>query len=541
MGATNCPETPRQRLIGMMYLVLTALLALNVSKDILDAFVVVDETLETSTRNTEKTIDLEYSRLVAQKEILGEAKVHDALASAKTLRDATNEMVNYIIDFKSQMLIAADNGDTKDGNPKGANEIESKDDYSNASNFFILQGNATKLKNEVLKYRNTLLSLVPETDRDRIKTAIGLNVDQVFKNQEGQEESWEVHNFEHTILIACFTLLNKMVGEVRNAEATILKHIIAGIGAEDYKFDKVRGRAIPDSRMVFSGENYEADVIVAAYDSKSDLEIYYKMGIDTLRDADIASANKLVSENGVGRLKIPAGGNLGDQKYAGIIRVRKPDGTMQPYGFKDKYTVIKPSATVAADKMNVLYSGIENPVSISAPVDPNRLSLSIPGCTVTPAGAGTGKYVVTVPASLVGRGVTATVTATSADNRGQSMNMGITDFRVKQVPTPKSYLGATITGGKWTKNEITANALLTANMGQDFLYELTWTVTSYKVIFVVKNVEDAPIPVIGNRFNDEVIRKINSAQSGTVIIFTDIKAKSTAGERPLSEITVRIR
>jgi gliding motility-associated protein GldM len=524
-------------MIGMMYLVLTAMLALNISKEILNAFVLVDETLVTSTKNTMMTIESDYSHLKKQEIILGEAKVRDALASAEKLRNASDEMVQYIEKLKSELLKESDKSDLNpDGKPKEANDVKSKDNYSKPTNFFINQGNAVKLKNEVLKYREFLLSLVHEGNKEAYKTAIGLNVDDNFLNKDKKLEPWEIHSFQGTILIASVTILNKMVGEVRNAEALILKQIIANIGAQDFKFDKIEGRAIPNSRMVFSGDNYEADIIVAAYDSKSDPEVFYKMGIDTLRDADITSANKLTGEKGVVKLKIAAGGNLGEQKYAGVIRVKGPDGIAKSYGFKDKYAVIKPSATVAADKMNVLYSGIDNPLSISAPVDPTKLTLSMPGCNVTSAGAG--KYSVAVPANLIGKTVTATVNA-SLD--GKSQVMGATEFRVKSVPSPRPSIGGGIYGGKRTKADITANSFLTASMGEDFVYDLKWNITSFKVIFVVRNMEEAPVVISGNRFSDELIKKINAATSGTVISFTDIKAKSSAGERVLPEVTVRIR
>ncbi len=532
MGSKNCPETPRQKMIGMMYLVLTAMLALNVSKEILSAFVVVDETLLTSNNNTMITIESDYQHLQKQIMIFGEEKVRGALNQADVLKKASDEMVNFIESMKTELLIEADGEATNpDGTPKSANDIEKKDDYSKPSNFFILQGKATQLKDEILKYRALALSLIPEKNRGNFEAVIGLNADATYPSGE----TWESHNFENIILVACVTLMNKMVGEVRNAESMVLKQIIGSIGAEDFKFDKIEGRAIPSTRMVFTSDNYEADIIVAAYDSKSSPEVYYKMGVDTLRDEDIPSANKLEGENGMVKLRISAG-NVGDQKYAGIIRVKRPDGQLESYGFKDKYTVVKPSATVAADGMNVLYSGIENPISVSAPVDPNKLNLSIPGCNISSNGSG--KYTVTVPASLIGKKVTATVSAT-VDNNSQAM--GGSEFRVKAVPSPRPYIGTSISGGKRSKTEITAVPTLTANMGTDFVYDLKWNVVSYRVIFVVRNMEETPIPVSGAQFSQELIKKIQGASSGTVITFTDIKARSSAGERTLPEVTVRVR
>ena len=535
MGAKNCPETPRQKMIGMMYLVLTAMLALNVSKDIVNAFVIVDDALIKSKDNTMLTIESDYSHLKRQLATFPE-KVGDAMVIATALRKESDEMVQYIENLRSELLIAADKTDKNpDGTLKTAKGIGNKEDYSKSTNFLINQGNAKKLKDEMLKYRTSILSLLPDKGV-RLKGVIGLNVDdETLKNRDGQNETWEDHNFNHIVLVACVTLLNKMIGEVRNAESMILKQVIAGIGEEDFKFDNIGGKAIPNARMVFAGDNYDADIIVTAYDSKSTPKVYYKIGVDTLRFEDIGSAQTLDGSSGVAKLKLAAS-STGDQKYAGLIVVTGPDGEPKPYSFKDKYTVVRPSATVAADKMNVLYSGIENPVSISAPVDPAKLNLSMPGCNAVSNGGG--KYTVTVPASLIGRTVTATVS--SNDGSGSKV-MGTSEFRVKSVPDPRPFLGANISGGRRTKAEITANPVLIADMGKDFVYDLRWTVTSYKAVFIIRNVEDPPIAIAGNRFTDDLTRKINAATAGTVILFTDIRARSSAGDRLLPEITIRIR
>lgn len=535
MGAANCPETPRQRMIGMMYLVLTAMLALNVSKDILDAFVVVDETLITSNSNTELTINSDYSFLDSQKAILGEEKVRGALSQADELKKASDELVNYLNTMKSELLKAADNSDLNaSGQPKSAGDIQNKDDYSRSSKFFINDGNAEALKKKILEYRNNILQFVPANLQENYNKAIGLDVEKTYKNSDGQNESWETHNFDHVILIATFTLLNKMVGEVRNAESTVLKQIISSINADDFKFDRVDGRAVPKSQMVFAGENYQADIIVMAYDSKQTPEVYYKMGVDTLTEAEISGAQKLEGEEGLARLILPSS-SIGDHKYAGLIKIMKPDGKPGYYGFKDKYTVIKPSATVAADKMNVLYAGIENPLSVSAPVAPEKLSLSIPGCQVTKTGGG---WNASVPLSQIGKQVTATV---NADVGGRVQPMGNTSFRVKKVPDPVAYIGANIKGGRRTKQELMANDFVVAKMGDDFVYDMRWTIKSYRVIFVIRGTEEPPIVVSGNRFSDALKQKINSAPGGTSVYFTDIKASSPAGERTLNEIAVRIR
>jgi gliding motility-associated protein GldM len=544
MGATNCPETPRQKMIQMMYLVYTAMLALNVSADILNAFIVVDDTLQTSMRNTTIQNGNDYNWFEQQKLILGEAKIHDAYVNAKTLRKETTDIVKYIEQLRSDLILYVD-GDTlaevktADGKKvkqaKTIATMESKENFDKPTDFMINKGNALAMKKKILAYKANILKMVRPADKERITALVGLNVDEKYK-KDGFEQSWEEHNFDHIIAAAAVTLLNKEIGEIRNAESIMLAYLKSSISADDFKFDQVSGRAIPSSRMVFSGDSYEADIIVAAYDTKQTPEVFYKMGADTLTEAGISSATKLEGENGIVKLKIAAG-NPGEQKYAGLIKIMDPNGQPKYYGFKDKYSILKPSATIAAEKMNVLYAGIANPVSVSAPVDPGKLSVSFPGCNVTNAGGG--KFNVSVPASMIGKTVNATVSAKLGD--AASKNLGATTFRVKRVPDPRAVLGAGIRGGKRAKAELTANPVLRATMGEDFAYDLKWKVNSFRVIFVSKGMEDPAIACQGGALSETVKNKIKKASANTVIYFTDIKVSSEAGTRTLDEFSVRIR
>ena len=530
-------------MIQMMYLVYTAMLALNVSTDILNAFIVVDDTLQTSTRNAVAQNSNDYNWFENQKLLLGEAKIHDAYTNAQKLKKETNDMVKYIETMKKDLIMYVD-GDTlaetktPDGKkvkaPTTVGTMKAKENFDKPTDFMINKGNAKNLTKRIREYKANVLKLVKPADRDRVSKALGLDVDTKYK-KDGVEQTWEEHNFDHIIAAAAVTLLNKEIGEVRNAESTMLNYLKASISADDFKFDHVEGRAIPKSQMVFSGDSYEADIIVAAYDTKSTPEVYYKMGVDTLTEAGLAGATKLEGENGVVKLKIGTGG-IGDQRYAGLIKVKAPNGEDKYYGFADKYTVLKPSATIAADKMNVLYAGIDNPVSISGPVDPGKLSVSFPGCTVASLGAG--KYNVKVPAAMIGKTVNATVSARVGES---TKNMGATTFRVKKVPNPRAVLGAGIRGGKHAKGELMANPVIRATMGEDFVYDLKWSVTSFRVIFVSKGMEDPAMACQGGALSEAVKAKLQKAPANTVIYFTDIKATSEAGPRTLDEFSVRIR
>ena len=538
MGATNCPETPRQKMIGMMYLVLTAMLALNVSKDIIEAFSLVDDTMVSSTAITMAKNESDYSWLQGQKAILGAEKVKDAEKKANILKQKTDALVQQIEEIKKGLIIYVDKTyEDKEGNPKTVATINSKDERSKPTQYMIEQGNATKMKEAIIKYKAEILALVDDPNQRKLmEETIGLNVERTYKGKEGEKtQTWEQHNFYDVIMSAAVTLINTTEGEVRNAESKMLEYVKNSISASDFKFDNVSGRAIPNSRMVFTGDKYTADIIVSAYDTKSTPEVYYKIGVDTLTVAQLDGATKLDGENGLVKLELGAS-SLGEQRYAGLIKIKAPDGTDQYYSFSDRYMVVKPSATISAEKMNVLYAGIANPVSVSAPVAPDQLTVSFPGCNVNRAEAG--KFNISVPTSLIGKTVEATV---SANTGGKTQAMGTTVFRVKRVPDPRATIGANIRGGARSKTELTANPFIRAAMGDDFVYDLKWTINSFQVIFITKGYLDSPMNCTGANFSDAVKQKIAKSGSGTTIIFTGIKASSEVGSRTLDEITVRLK
>jgi len=538
MGATNCPETPRQKMIQMMYLVYTAMLALNVSAEILNAFVVVDDTLVTSTNIAANQNSNDYQWFLGQKTILG-AKVDEAYNKAQLLKKESDAMVKYIEKMRNDLIFAVDGDSLTDGK-KGPKELKTvativkKDNFDIPTDFMINNGHAKELKEHIKTYKANILKLAKKEDQKRLEEAIGLNVDATY-TKDMNTVSWEEHNFDHIIAAASATLLNKMIGEVKNAESVMLNYLKASISADDFKFDNVSGRSIPKSQMVFAGDSYEADIIVAAYDSKSTPEVYYKMGADTLTEEGIGGATKLEGENGLVKLKIGTSGT-GEQKYAGLIKVIGPGGEAKYYGFKDKYTVLTPSATIAADKMNVLYAGIANPVSVSGPVAPDKLSVSFPGCNASSQGAG--KFNVSVPTSLIGKTVQATVAAKVGET---TKTLGQTTFRVKRVPDPRAVLGANIRGGKRAKAELLANPIIRATMGDDFVYDLKWSVNSFRVILVSKGMEEPAIVCQGGQLSDKAKSAIQKASANTVIYFSDIKVSSEAGSRTLDEFSVRVR
>jgi len=537
MGATNCPETPRQRMIGMMYLVLTAMLALNVSKDILNAFTIVDETLTRSNQITMSKNAQDYAELLRQKAILGEEKVAREFEKAMNLKEISNEMISFIEDLRIRYIefVEGTPAINPDGTPKSVAQLRFKDNKSKSTLFMINDGNAIELRNRLAAYREQLLLFVNEKDREAMSQAIGLNVNEEFRNANGAPESWESHYFENVIFAAGVTLLNKTIGEVRHAESSILKYILSSISRDDFKFSNLMAKVIPRSQLVFQGEPFEAELIVAAYDDQQAIEAWWRMGTGEMTTPQ---GTMIRGDAGIAHLKIPTN-QVGDFSFTGLIKMTGPDGLPRAFPFNNSFTVMAPSATVAADKMNVLYAGIDNPVSVSASVPAERVSISLTGGGNS-AKTGPGSYNITVPENLVGRTITVNI---AADVNGRQQQMGSNLFRIKRVPDPEAILGGNFKGGRITKAELLANPFVSATMGADFVYDLRWTVGSYQATFIIRGIEDPPITSNNRNFSDALKNKINSSPAGTVIYFSDIKASTSGipGTRTLNSITVILR
>ena len=559
MGAKNCPETPRQQMIGMMYLVLTAMLALNVSKDILDAFNVVDDSLYNSNKNLKVALDERYNDLEARyqkEEMEGGASDNmlEARENAKKLKGLTDSIVNYIETVRWDLTVFVD-GETeavktakKDAEKNGivpyllVANIEGKDNFDKPTEFMFGTKDeadpskpAAQLKEKIKKYHSTLLAMLGDKDgkSEEAKQIKSLDIpDKVQSPSEGKDVSWERYNFYHLITGGQVILLSKIISEVKSAEAVVLNKIISRAGKADLSFAEYAGRSMAESKVLFAGDNYKTTVVVAAFDPSQKLDVYYQVGIDSLSEANEGSATHLEGTSAGVEIDIPGGG-VGTHKIAGYIKVKNENkGKIEVYHFKDEYTVVaKGGATISADKMNVLYAGLKNPVTAAGGSDASKLQISFPGCTVQ--GSGASRNVIP-PTSLIGKTVEATV-ITSEGNAKMT-------FRVKKVPDPYAQIGAGIYGGKKSKTELTANPMLIAKMSEDFAFDLKWTVQSYSVDVIEKGIIST-INCSGSRFSGELINRINSAPVGTVFMFSNIKiSQPELGTRTMPrDITVCIK
>ncbi len=547
-------ETPRQKMIAMMYLVLTALLALNVSKDILNAFLVVNESMESTNETFKNKIENTYNQFEFQYQ-LSPKKVGPYWERAIEAKKVSNDLIQEIEQIKFEIVKWSERIDDSTEvvenyfdvvevpDPMDAEKtisklilnletVPTKDKFDRTTNYFITRGKAKELRQSIEEYKINIINYIDTAYREQVK--IGLETDGIYYNADGVTESWEMHNFYHTILAANVTILNKLIAEVQTAEFDVVNMLFDAISITDFKFDEVDAKVIPKTSYILKGQDYEAEVLVAAYDTKQNPEVYILRGADEITAANINRAERIDGTDGVVNLQWSSN-TEGMHKYAGLIKIKDPQGEEVTYHFNHEYIVAPPSLTVAATKMNVFYIGVENPVSISVPGIANELirpSISTGSIKTDPNSPG--NWLVEVPTGA--RKATVSAVATY---QGQTMDMGSAEFRVKRVPDPIAEI-ASMVQGKIEKNTLLAANAIIPEL-KDFEFELYFTVTSFKMITIIggdlvqKNVR-------GNQFNDEVISIIRNARRDQRFLFENIQATSPDGStRTLNPINLEIK
>lgn len=554
-------ETPRQKMIGMMYLVLTALLALNVSKEILDAFITINDGLETTKITFDGKLNNQYAGFAASYNE-NPTKYGPAYEKAQVLREEANELITHIDKIKAK-TIAETEGLTMEQvigqGPMGQDTIlnlsyvNGKDNYNVNTNIMIgaepnkpldtdnPDGNnyrAVVLKQKLQAYGESLKGMVSDNP------SLVATIDSLFtypekvKDASGTVTNWEALNFYSVPLAATTTILSKLQSDVRNAESDVLGHLFADVEAASFKFTELKAVVIPEKTYVLEGDSFRANVFLAAYDNTNLPEINMAPeGVELAEDATEIPGGKgdlvPMGADGFGRVAIPARG-LGEKNWEGIIKFKKPDGSGFVYKKYDiNYEVARPSLVVSPIKMNVLYRGIDNPIAISVPgVSADALSPSISTGTLSKQSDGT--YIARVKSG------SEAVVSVSANMNGVNKPMGSFKFRLKSVPDPVAKFA-----GKGPADNTVRKAELTAALGviadlEDFVFDLKFPVRSFDVTVImggdVKTLESS-----SNRLTSQQQELLKQVRRNQVVIIENIKATAPDGSiRKLGSINLRV-
>lgn len=512
MSVKNCPETPRQRMISLMYLVLTAMLALNVDKSVIDAFALVDQGFMQTISNFNNKNQTVYTHFnnAAQE---NPQKVGELNRMVQKIKERTDTLSNFITHFKEMIVKKADGPTGKLDN------IISKEDMQFTEEIMITKKNGTLLKKAIEDYRDFLLKNIDPNETSLI-ASIQKSLDTSDPpGVEGSKPSWESSKFQGYPLIAAITLMSKMQSDIRNSESDVINYFYTKIDASSFKFNKLKAQVIPKSDYVLQGDTYEAKVFISA--------------IDTTAVPDIVvngSRLTIIPGENAGLYRANAG-TEGTFVYKGVINFKNPNGNIVQYPFQNEYQVAKPNMTVSPTKMNVLYKGLANPVSISVPgISSRDIQVTMKNGRIER----TGDTFLAYP-ETIGEKAIISVSATIDKVVKQ---IGSTEFRVKLVPNPVATIGNK-SKGFISKNELMVEQGVFAEI-PDFDFEMKFQVLSF-IVSTTKGGFNVEKSTTGARFSQEQRDLFNGLARGNRLIVDDIKVKGEDGVvRDLPSITFKI-
>ncbi len=537
-------ESPRQKMIGMMYLVLTALLALNVSKDAVEAFKLVDKSLTKTTDNFTVKNDMIYQEF-DQAASENPQKAGPWKNIAYEVKERANEMFDYIQELKLEILIKAEGEDSEVFTEDGGIDVDhiKKIDENNIPSEILVgsdqNGKAFDMKAAMEEYRSFLLDVIGNKNISATNS-IEASLDTEDPIIKGEKELWVNHMFQASPLIASITLLSKLQSDIRNSEAETLNFLYQQIDAGAFKFNSLIPTIITNSNYIMRGNEYQAEVFIAATDTTQQPEVLVGKYETTVNASGIKEYRMIpgyetltVDERGRGIYKRKPSA-LGDKIWGGLIRMKAPDGNIVSYPFEEKYTVAPPNVVVSPTAMNVFYVGLDNPVDISVS-GADKVTATMTNGTIK---RGTtkgfrGSYI----ASPTTPGKMANVTVTAEVN-GVKRSFPPMPFRVQIVPPPVAKVAGK-NSGSIKKSMLSAQASVFAEL-EDFLFDIHYDVTGFTIEINDRGFAVTE-PSTSHRITAAQKSLINRLKRNDRVVFTDIKAVGPDGrQRPIPPIVLRI-
>ncbi|MDA9808439.1 hypothetical protein N9B89_03550 [Flavobacteriales bacterium] len=549
--------SPRQKMINMMYLVLTALLALNVSKEVLNSFFEVNLGIERSTTNFNAKNGDTYAAFDAAAE-LNKVKAGAFRDQAYEVKAKADELVEFIQEMKYNLVLAADNkvylGSQLELKDEDGDLLEDKaittpwDELSDAEKKMTI-GNlsvkddrhasgdlfysakrkkniATDLKNDLISYKNSLLSI--SEGNESIITTINETCNYDDKKVKGKKQLWEEYNFYDMPSVGALTLLSKMQSDVRNTEADIITMLRENIDATSLKFTTAEGIQIPQSNFVLRGDSFRAQIFISAKDTTQDPMIYVGEydslgnGNYQMKGTEGVDYNSVKVVNGKGIFSERASSE-GMQKWGGLIAMKTASGTKM-YPFNGEYLVAAKTAVVSPTNMNILYLEVDNPLKISVPgYTAGEISAVISNGKVSPTKKSLGEY--SARPSTKGKAIVSLY----AKVEGKRTKMGQMEFRVKEVPPPKAEVrfSSNVNGELFIEKMkmITAGGLSAKLKDFDFK-GVRYMITSFKLTGMYKG-EQADDIATSPKFTKKMEGIIKNTKKGNTITISQIQARRT--------------
>lgn len=502
-------ETPRQRMISILYLVLLALLALNVPDTILDAFKNINNSLETSRSNVNTAVQQLFAAFESTKLKEEPARAKPIYDKAKKAQSIIGELNTYINALKEDFTKQGGGIDPEKG------DLVKRENEDISPNLMINEKKGTVLKDKINETRAKLLALLSPEEQKSV--SFSLEAKDPEKSVNGKK-TWEEINFgSGTPLTAAMTILTKIQTDAQNAESDVVKLILGKMDQAVVNLDKFAAVAVAPTSYLVQGQPYQAEVFLTASDSKSQPAISVN-----------GSPLQIVDGKGVYHVSTSKEGIF---SWTGVIQVKQTDGSMKEYRTATQtYQVARPSAVVSPDKMNVLYIGVDNPLSVSAAGTPtDKVKVSMTGGSLSGSG---GKYIARV--SSPG---TARISIAAEVAPGKMQTLSTTEFRVKRIPDPIAKFAGK-TGGSMATVALKAQNAIFAKL-DNFDFDANFKVTKFTMIIAKPRSDAIVLSTSGNQLSSSMASALNGITPGTRVIFDNIVAVGPDGtSRPLNAVAL---
>ena len=533
----SIPKEPRQLMINLMYLVLTAMLALNVSAEVMNAFFDLDKSLKTSNSLTKQGIKSTkdgIQPLLEKKPLLREP-LNNGISDVNT---EVKDFVDYIEGIKNELLDKSGNKDgTYDENDHYEGSFDNKPigkKNKDVTTRLLVEGDPTTgaephgptiaekvgtLKTKLIEiYTKTIQNkdvmkegkLEDKEVKERIEgiiSSIPLSIESdeeiAKKSQDGKEKSWSEYKFKQMPVAAVLPILTKLQTDATNSEATIVNKLAELVGGREIKLNKFFPVINAKKGYVIKGEKFESTVQIGAYSSE-----FGKNSTITV------NGQRVPLKDGVGTFTETAS-NTGKRTLKLTCNVKNPlTGETFSENSTFEYEVGVRSVTVSADAMNVFYIGVDNPVSVAvAGASSNEIKASCSGCTMS---GSRGKYTVTA---------TKPGDATINVSGGGLPNTPF-KFRVKRIPNPVASLNPVNKedGGQIGNGKFKAMGGIFA-MLENFDFDAKCKIQGFELTRQAKRADPVSEINRGATYSASARSLVQKAKPGDTYYFDNVKAR----------------
>lgn len=494
------PKEPRQKMINIMYLVLTALLALNVSAEILNAFKTVDSSLDrtnTTINNSTTDIMTSFDELLADEKT--RVKAQEWYPKAKNVIQLSTGMYDYLEQLRQRILKEAGY------DPSKGDTTYKEDDQDVATRILVDGPEGKKLYDAMSSYRQAMLSIDPKV-KDEFQRSLQVDVS-MPRVQNKSNRTWQAAYFHMVPTVAALTMLRKFQNDVKTSENRVVAFLHSQVGKVSIRYDAFEAIVGQNSKYLMPGQELEITAGLGAF-SRSKLP-----------NVSIGGSGVQLNEKGMAVWKTAAT-TIGTHTIPVTVSFIDQDGNTQTRTYNVEYTVGQANASIALDKMNVLYIGVDNPISIAASGGgDDKVVATITGGGGSLRKVGAGKYIARVNSPSDDCRITVSVDGKVA---------GASQFRVRTIPDPVATVGGYASGENVPAGAFKAQSGVGAYI-KDFPFDLKYSVTGFTLTADTDDGDIVEAQCSGNTWNAAAQNIIRGLKAGKLVTIDNIRAVGQDG------------